>query len=744
MPRFSVIVPAFRVQAYLGECLASVLGQSFEDFELIVVDDCSPDGTGEVLDDFARLDPRVTALHLDRSVGPGHARNAALDAATGDYLLFVDSDDTMTPGSLQAIADRLDEVGDPDLLVYDYARTFWDGRTVRSADAGLLAPDPDRPQVFELARHEGLLSMLTVVWNKAYRRGFVEANGFRFPTGYYEDVPWMYSTLIAAETVATLDRVVVHYRQRREGGNILTAIGRRHLDAVTAYDRVFAFLDEHPDLREQWAPALHRRMVHHLVSIGNHPARVPASAHDEFFDLVVRAEQRHRPAGAPALPVNDRGGWRVGALGRAARSAKRTAMRAKPGLRAAVAQPVLGGYQRLQRALPIDENLAVFSSYWSRTPACNPAAIHAELRRLVPDMRTVWVVHPGRRAGAPEGLTFVAPGSRGYWEAISRAKYFVNNVNFPDNVPKRPGTVHLQTHHGTPVKKMGLDLREYPAAGMDFEKLLQRVDRWDYSLTSNRFSTLIWERVYPSAFTSLEYGYPRNDVYYRATAEDVRAARAELGVADDATVLLYAPTVRDYRTSYRPQVDLERLAARLGPGFVLLNRAHYFYEPAERSQQARPGARIIHVSDHPSVERLALASDALVTDYSSVMFDYANLDRPIIVLADDWEVYRESRGVYLDLVSGRPGETPGAVARSQAELEALLLDGSWRSAEAAGLRAAFRARFCQFDDGHAAERVVRTVFLGETEPLPVTPLAARTPAPSPEETRSTPPVKVGG
>lgn len=735
MPRFSVIVPAFRVRAYLGECLASVLSQSFEDFELIGVDDCSPDGTGEVFDDFARQDPRVTVLHLTESVGPGHARNAALARATGDYVIFLDSDDTMTPGSLRAIADRLDATGDPELLVYDYARTFWDGRTVRSADAGLLAPDPDRPEVFDLARHEGLLSMLTVVWNKAYRREFVEKQGLSFPTGYYEDVPWMFASLMAARSIATLDRVVVHYRQRREGGNILSAIGGRHLDAVTAYGLVFDFLDEHPELRERWAPAVHRRMVHHLVSVGNHPSRVPASEHDEFFARVVAAERRHRPAGAAEVPVRDLGGWRVGPLGRAARTAKLAAARARPGLRSAVAQPVLGGYRRVQRALPLDEGTAVFSSYWSRTPSCNPAAIHAELRRLAPGMKTVWITHPNRRSGAPEGLDFVAPGSRAYWEAVSRAKYLVNNVNFPDNVPKRPGSVHLQTHHGTPVKKMGLDLRDYPSAAMDFDKLLRRVDRWDYSLTSNRFSTLIWERVYPSSFASLEYGYPRNDVYYRATAEDVRAARTELGVDDDATVLLYAPTVRDYRTSYRPQLDLERLAARLGPGFVLLNRAHYLYDQPAPPQPSRTGARIVDVSRHPSVERLALASDALVTDYSSLMFDYANLDRPIVVLADDWEVYREARGVYLDLPSGRPGETPGAVARSQQELERLLLDGSWCSAEAAGLRAAFRERFCQFDDGHAAERVVRTVFLGESGVLPVTPLNARTPAPSPARAR---------
>ncbi|MFC1417062.1 bifunctional glycosyltransferase/CDP-glycerol:glycerophosphate glycerophosphotransferase [Streptacidiphilus cavernicola] len=741
MPRFSVIVPAYRVQAYLGECLTSVLSQTFEDFELIGVDDCSPDGCGEIFDEFARADPRVKVLHLAENAGLGGARNAGLAVATGDYLLFLDSDDSMTPGSLQAIAERLDATGSPDLLVFDYARTFWDGGVVRSIDAGVFAADPDRPEVFDVAQRQELLALLMVVWNKAYKRSFAEQYGLAFPHGYYEDIPWTYPSLLAAARIALLDRVVVHYRQRREGGNILATVSRKHFDIFGQYDLVFDFLDRNPEL-EHWRGAMYLRMVDHLQTIGNHPGRVPRAAHREFFAQAAQAEQRHRPAGATPVPVRSKGSWRVGALGQAARTARQRARKASPAkLRRAVALPVLSGYQTLQRALPVDENLAVFASYWSRTPSCNPLAVHAKLRELVPGIRTVWVVGNDRRTGpVPEGATVVAPGSRGYREAVSRAKFFVNNVNFPNGLTKRQGTVHLQTHHGTPVKKMGLDLRDYPvaAAGMDFGELLERVDRWDYSLTANRFSTLVWERVYPSGYQTLEYGYPRNDVYYRATAADVLAARAELEIPEDAVALLYAPTMRDYRAGYRPQLDLDRLARALGPGYVLLNRAHYYYDaPAPDSRSADgQAARILDVTGHPSVERLALASDGLVTDYSSLMFDYANLDRPIVVLADDWKIYQETRGVYLDLPSGRPGETPGAVAATEAELTALLRDGSWRSAAAAELRAAFRERFCQFDDGNAAERVVRRVFLGETEPLPVVPLAARTPAPSPEQARA--------
>nr|WP_316248187.1 CDP-glycerol glycerophosphotransferase family protein [Streptomyces sp. TRM49041] len=132
------------------------------------------------------------------------------------------------------------------------------------------------------------------------------------------------------------------------------------------------------------------------------------------------------------------------------------------------------------------------------------------------------------------------------------------------------------------------------------------------------------------------------------------------------------------------------------------------------------------------MERLLLAADALVTDYSSIMFDYANLDRPIVVHADDWPTYTETRGVYFDLTA----EPPGPVARTQGDLTDILRNpDDWSGEAAAKLRHDFRLRFCQYDDGRAAERVVRRVFLGEGEESlpPVLPLDRRTPAPTPQE-----------
>ncbi|MEV7324479.1 bifunctional glycosyltransferase family 2 protein/CDP-glycerol:glycerophosphate glycerophosphotransferase [Streptomyces sp. NPDC093970] len=737
MPRFSVIVPVYRVQAYLAECLDSVLSQSYTDLELIAVDDRSPDACGAILDEYAARDARVRPVHLPENQGLGGARNAGMELARGDYLVFLDSDDTLTPDALRAVADRIKATGEPDVLVYDYARTFWTGRAERNKVARYLAEDGPAP--FRLADRPDLLRVLMVAWNKAYRREFVAEHGFAFPPGYYEDTPWTYPVLMTAGTIATLDRVCVHYRQRRQG-SILTTTGRAHFDIFDQYDRVFAFLAERPEL-DRWRPVLFRRMTDHLSTVFTRRGRLPRGSRADFLRRARAHSRRYRAEGAPVR-------WRTrlrhglvhhglhrtyGALQLTRSAGRRTvkaAVKSARGLRSALLQL----HYRVQLRLPLRADRAVFAAYWNRGHGCNPGALEEAFRSHAPHIRTAWIARPEHQDTVPPGPRRIRPGTFGYWTALARSKYLVNNVNFDRRLRKRPGQVFVQTQHGTPLKHMGLDLQEHPAAGagMDFEELLRGVDKWDYLLSANRHTTSVWERVYPGGYTTLEYGYPRNDVFQHATSADVTRIRESLGVPEGSVALLYAPTHRDYRRTQRPVLDLERIVRRLGPRFVVLARAHYWH-----GGPLSAGARVIDVSGHPNVESLCLASDALITDYSSIMFDYANLDRPIVVHTEDWDAYHAARGTYFDLRSA----PPGAVARSEDELIDIFADGHWQGSRSAQLRAAFRERFCRYDDGHAAERVVRHVVLGETPGLPeVVPLAERHPVPSAASARAHPPL----
>ncbi len=717
MTLLSVVVPVYKVQGYLRQCLDSVLGEPFTDVQVVAVDDCSPDGSAGILAEYAAADPRVTVVSLTENVGLGHARNAGLEHATGEYVWFLDSDDWLEPGALGAVARRLRETS-PEVLVVGWDRVFWDGRVDPGSGRKLLAAAPD---VFAPADWPAVLDVLHVAWNKVVRRDWLVAQDLPFATGWYEDVSFTYPLLAAAGRISTLPRTCVHYRQRRTGA-ITRTRGDRHFEVFDHWERAFALIDRDPARAAELRPRLFRRMVWHYLTVLRNPNRVPRASRQRFFARMREHWFRYVPAGGYPAPdgaekvryrLVEKGAFRAfEALRVTTRVAKRgkRAVRRVLGAAASAARTARRGlfylYYRFQLLLPLDDRLALYGAYWYRGVACNPAAIEAKARELAPQVRGVWAVSRQHLAALPPGTDHVVAGTLPYYRALARAKYLINNVNWPNMMRKRRGSVHVMTHHGTPLKKMGLDQVDRPGsvADPDFAAQQRRNDRWDFQVTANPHTTQAWERAYPGLHTTLETGYPRNDRLATAGPGDAAEARAKLGLEPGATVVLYAPTHREWLPPGHRLLDVEDLADRLGPDHVLLVRAHYFY--AESTGTVRRAGAVVDVSGYPVVEDLYLAADVLVTDYSSAMFDYAVLDRPVVVYAPDWAAYRELRGVYFDLLA----EPPGAVATTYPELVGTLTSGAYRDDRAAKARAAFRARFCALEDGGAAERVVRAVL----------------------------------
>ncbi|MER5377744.1 CDP-glycerol glycerophosphotransferase family protein [Streptomyces sp. NPDC002553] len=727
MPRFSIIVPSHGVVGRLSQALDSVLAQSFGDFELIPVCDAPDAPAAAVAAGYAERDSRVTAVHSPPSAGLAGARNTGMRAATGAYLLFLDGDDTLAPGALTALDARLTRTGDVDVLYAEHERTpWWEGEPANPA-AALLARAPKG--AFAPGEAPRVTGVELPVWGTAYRRDFLTEHELVFPDGHFTDLGFGGLVTVRAERIAVLRSVVVRHHVRRQGSRI-NLPGTHHAELLDQVDLVLRTAAEQGLSKRRSGP-LFEQLFALVLRTAAHPARLPGASRRAFFRRAGRLHRRHRPDGFRTP------GGSVGVQHRLLAAGAYTAFRALRGANqraSAAAQrlPRPAGlrtrlYYRRQLRRPLDPDLAVYCAYWGRGYACSPAAIHAKAAELAPHIRQVFLVEPDQAHAMPAGVEYAVLGSRRAWQVLARAKYLVNNANFAEGVVKRPGSVHVQTQHGTPLKKMGVDQSTYPvvaAATGSFTKLLGRVDRWDYNLSSNTHSTQMWERAFPGSYEQLEYGYPRNDVFCTATADDVTRIRRELGVPEGRTAVLYAPTHRDYESDFGAGLDLEAFCEAAGDDVVVLLRAHYFYD---RGTRAGTG-RVIDVTGHRSTEEVCLAADVLVTDYSSIMFDYANLDRPIVVYADDWEVYTETRGVYFDLMA----QPPGAVARTPEELARLFRDGSYASASAQALRDAFRSRFCQFDDGRAAERVVRRVLLGEPPEAipPVRPLAERTPAPA--------------
>ncbi|WP_091730637.1 CDP-glycerol glycerophosphotransferase family protein [Nocardioides scoriae] len=346
----------------------------------------------------------------------------------------------------------------------------------------------------------------------------------------------------------------------------------------------------------------------------------------------------------------------------------------------------------------------VWSSFDGRY-SDSPRALYEALRSRRDDLEHTWLAKAEHRSTFPDHATTVDAAGAEAVAALEAADLVVANTHVRLPWTKRAGATYVQTWHGTPLKTVHRDVLWAPDGLLD--ELDEDVAKWDLLLSPNPHSTRYLSQAFRWTGALLESGYPRNDVLSPPAHDERRAeVRARLGIEDDRTVVLYAPTWRD-EEGYDPsrpvpvRLDVEAFGAALGEDHTLLVRAHNMVT----GRWEVTGADWLQdVSIEPSdVADLYTAADVLITDYSSVMFDFAVTGRPILFLVADLEQYASvTRGFYLDLWP----QAPGPQLRDTDEVVAALRDLPAVEKEFSERYAAFAATYTSLEDGHATERVL--------------------------------------
>jgi CDP-glycerol glycerophosphotransferase (TagB/SpsB family) len=343
-------------------------------------------------------------------------------------------------------------------------------------------------------------------------------------------------------------------------------------------------------------------------------------------------------------------------------------------------------------------NAVLFESFYGQNASCNPLALDRALAIARPDIPRYWGVRDAS-VTVPPGSIALIEGSEEWWRIRGSARLIVINDWLRNRYRKRRYQSVLQTWHGTMLKRLALTRRGLrPRAAL---ATLRERARWSILLSQNSYASRIFRRAYLFRGPIWEEGYPRDDVLLTG---DAAVVRAKLGIPDGTKVLLYAPTWRDDRPGHVDHLDVSTFTRKLGEEYVTLIRGH--------SRSLQPGTDVhaggvIDVTSYPDVSELFLVADALITDYSSVMFDFSVTGKPIFFFTPDLDRYREVlRGFYFDFIP----VAPGPVARSADDLVALVRSADARGGEYAERYAAWRERFNPRDDGHAAERVIARVL----------------------------------
>lgn len=300
--------------------------------------------------------------------------------------------------------------------------------------------------------------------------------------------------------------------------------------------------------------------------------------------------------------------------------------------------------------------------------------------------------------------------------ALRTSKYWISNYRMLDYQHPRKNQVYVQCWHGTPLKRLGYDLDASDNSMNSIKEIRQkyRTDARKFSymispspFTTDKFATAWNLRKTGQAYKLIEEGYPRNDRLINTTPEERKELREKLGV-EGKKVILYAPTWRDNQHTsgegytYKTEVDFDKLREELGDEYVILFRAHYLVANSFDFDKYR--GFVVDVSNYSDINELYIAADILITDYSSVFFDYANLGKPIIFYMYDLEQYaNELRGFYITL-----DELPGPILKDETALaDTIKACDNWQEDDK---YRAFCAKYNPKDDGHASERVLKRII----------------------------------
>jgi len=358
----------------------------------------------------------------------------------------------------------------------------------------------------------------------------------------------------------------------------------------------------------------------------------------------------------------------------------------------------------LMRLLPLKKKTVVFESYWGKNFECNPRAVYEYIDEHKKDYKTVWFLrdHHTDITGNAETVRI---NSLKYYYYLATAKYFVNNVNFPDFYEKRKDVTEIQTMHGIPLKTLGLDAPGEVIGEVQKEKFLRRCHRWDYLSVPSNYVSEIAKSAYDFNNDFLKVGYPRNDkLFTDNNKESINKIKEKMGIPLDKKVIVYVPTWRT-KGKFRMPIDLNQLKKHFGDEYIFIVKLHHFSKKGFSLSEYEGFA--YDYSHYGDIRDMYLIADILITDYSSVMFDYSLLNKPMLFYTYDYDNYKNKlRGMYVDFEE----EAPGPLIENTETLVKEIQDIDMFSEKYQERITRFKEKYNQFDDGRASEKIVNQLF----------------------------------
>ncbi|WP_251517191.1 MULTISPECIES: bifunctional glycosyltransferase/CDP-glycerol:glycerophosphate glycerophosphotransferase [Staphylococcus] len=663
MNSISVIVTYYNSEDYIERCINSLKQQRYQDFELILVNDGSTDQSKTIATEQLKgWDINVKEVDLLQNMGHAHARNVAMEQVTSPYFIFVDSDDYLASYALNYYMKKLNQM---DALIAPIHSFTLD--VPQYIDQDLVKADylytKTKSNQF-LRKH----SASNIIFKTAIVRGHqIE---FNEDLSVFIDWSFVLEYIKYAETFVRVSRFPFYIRGEVYDPFLNPALSQQDFNIIFD-DYVHSFFDSIQRAPSENQTFIKKKMATMFKQSFEPSARKTATRYQTHSDILPNMAREI----APIVFKNEKPLFIFETLmlmlNKKEQAAKVNRFRKTARL---VKSIVLGSknknrarYQLTDNKDKVQSNTIVFESFGGKNYSDSPKYIYEYMMKYHSNFEFIWVFKNPSKVHLPGPGKKVKKGSAAYYDAYAKAKYWVSNARLPLYLNKKENQVYIQTWHGTPLKRLANDMKVIRMPGTTTENykrnFREETSRWDYLVSPNAYSSKIFETAFwmpPEQI--LEIGYPRNDVLVNhANDEDyIAQIKENLNLPADKKVIMYAPTWRDDefvkkgKYLFDLKIDLDNLQQQLGDDYVVLLRMHYLISNALDLRGYEDFA--IDVSNYNDISELYLVTDCLITDYSSVMFDYGVLKRPQIFFAYDLDKYgKDLRGFYLDYHKDLPG-----------------------------------------------------------------------------------------
>jgi CDP-glycerol glycerophosphotransferase len=702
----SIILTVYNTAEFLEECLTSVTNQVYKNIEIIIVNDGSTDNSAEIIEQYTNADSRCRSINLTENKGVGFARNLGIEQATGDFVYFVDSDDFINEHAVEKLVEGLGN------------KTYIIGRTKKLTNKEdsnieideLAVTVRKRKKVFKVLENLNVLnSLFSIEIIRKYNLRFSE------DTDCYTEIAFLVP-LFKNRTVIYQVKESVYFRRLRNDPITNPSLMQQDREKVLKdFLTVYNYLKEEQKGKNKEQKLLDKLLIHFYRSKFILIMR-DATQIERNFEQLANAMEKVSPAQFKNQNLLVRGELkalrnhklknykRAVSIHHFGRESKQT-FTSKTKLTRQI-------YKDIFQKRPLNEKKIVFESFLGKNYADSPKYIYEYMVKHYPEYEFIWSFNEINH-DIPGNAKQVKRLSLAYYYHMATAKYWVNNMRQPLHLQKREGNVFLQTWHGTPLKKLVFDMNEVYSANPKYKQQFYEQSRlWDYLIAANSYSSDIFKSAFKFDKVMLEDGYPRNDTLYINNNSDyITKMKTKLNIPLDKKVILYAPTWRDDefyepgKYKFNLKFDLQILQEKLGDEYVILLRMHYFI--ADDLNIDGYEGFVYNMSKYDDIAELYLISDILITDYSSVFFDYSNLRRPILFYTYDLEKYRDQlRGFYIDIEN----EVPGPLVKTTDEIIDAVLNIDKVTIEYKEKYDIFYDKICGWESGKATEKIVEKVF----------------------------------